>query len=64
MSITESGFVLMVIIAVLFMAATVASRTGLRPPIRHQTGDSSLSAHSVTWLGAIALMAAVLICLI
>ena len=63
MSITESGFVLMATIAVLFLAVTVTSQAGIRPPRRHRTGDSSLSAHSVNWLGAIALTAAVLICL-
>jgi len=50
--------------AVLFLAVTVTSQAGIRPPRRHRTGVSSLSAHSVNWLGAIALTAAVLICLI
>lgn len=64
MSITEIGFVLMAAVSVLFMGAFVFSQLGIELPARYRTGDSSLSGRSVNWLGAIALAAAVLICLI
>jgi hypothetical protein len=64
MSITEIGFVLMAMIAAFFMGAFVVSHLDIELPARFQTGDSSLSRHSVNWLGAIALTAAVLICLV
>jgi hypothetical protein len=48
----------------LFMGAFVVSQLGIELPARYQTGDSSLSGRSVNWMGAIALTAAILICLI
>jgi hypothetical protein len=54
----------MAAVSVLFMGAFVFSQLGFELPARYQTGDSSLSGHSVNWLVAIALIAAVLICLI
>jgi hypothetical protein len=57
------GFVMLAIVSVLFMGALVISQLNIELPARYQTGDSSLSGHSVNWLGAIALTAAVLICL-
>ncbi len=64
MSISEIGFILMAAVAVLFMGAFVGSQLDIKLPALHQTGDSSLSGHSVKWLGALALAGAVLICLI
>ena len=63
-SITEISFVLMAAVTVLFMGAFVAGQLDIRLPVLHQTGDTSLSGQSVKWLGAIALTAAILICLI
>jgi len=63
-SILETGFVLMAAVGVLFMGAKVAGQLDLKRPVLHQTGDTSLSGQSVKWLGAIALTAAILICLI
>ena len=54
----------MAAVAALFMGAIVAGQLDTKLPVLRQTGDSSLSGHSVKWLGAIALAAAILICLI
>jgi len=54
----------MAAVGVLFMGAKVAGQLDLKRPVLHQTGDTSLSGQSVKWLGAIALTAAILICLI
>ncbi len=54
----------MAAVSVLFMGAIVTGQLNIKLPVLHQTGDSSLSGHSVKWLGAIALTAAILICLI
>lgn len=66
MSLTEIGFALMAAVSVLFMGAFVVSQLDIELPARYQyqIGDSSLSGRSVNWLGAIALTAAVLICMI
>jgi hypothetical protein len=64
MSIAAIGFVLIAAVAVLFMGAIMAGQLDIKLPVPHQTGDSSLSARSVKWLGAIALTAAILICLL
>ncbi len=61
---TSMGFVLMAAVCVLLMGGIVAGQLDIKLPELHQTGDSSLSGHSVNWLGAIALTAAILICLI
>ena len=58
------AFALMGPLAVLFLAALVGGEGSLKLPALHQTGDSSLSRKSVNWLGAIAFIAALLICLI
>jgi hypothetical protein len=51
-------------VSALFMVATMAGEWKLKLPSLKQTGDSSLSRQSVNWIGAIAFIGAVLICLI
>jgi hypothetical protein len=46
------------------MAVTVVSEGNFKLPALNHTGDSSLGARSVNWLGAVAFTGAVLICLI
>jgi hypothetical protein len=55
---------LMATVTVLFMAATVISEANIKMPALIQTGDSSLGAHSVNWLGAFAFIGALMICLV
>jgi hypothetical protein len=64
MSISILAFVLMALVSVLFMAVTVVSEGNFKLPALNHTGDSSLGARSVNWLGAVAFTGAVLICLI
>jgi hypothetical protein len=63
-SISIISFVVMAAASVLFVAAAVISEGSFKLPAMHQTGDSSLHAESVNWLGVIALIGAVLICLV
>jgi len=58
------AFALIGSLTVLFLAARVGGEGSFKLPALHQTGDSSLSRKSVNWLGAIAFIVAVLICLI
>ena len=64
MSISLLAFVLMASVSVLFMVITLVSEGNFKLPKLNQTGDSSLGAQSVNWLGAFALLGAILICLI
>jgi hypothetical protein len=64
MSISLLAFVLMASVSVLFMVITLVSEGNFKLPKLNQTGDSSLGAQSVNWLGAFALIGAILICLI
>ncbi len=57
-------FIVMASVSALFMVATMAGEWKLKLPSLKQTGDSSLSRQSVNWIGAIAFIGAVLICLI
>jgi hypothetical protein len=51
-------------VSILFVAAMLVDELDLKRPVATQTGDSSLGPKSVNWLGAIAFIGAVLICLI
>ena len=64
MSISIIGFIVVAVVAVVFMAVTVISEGNFKLPELHQTGDSSLRGQSVNWLGVIALIGALLICLV
>jgi hypothetical protein len=64
MSISILAFAGMASVSVLFMAITVISEGNFKlPPLNH-IGDSSLGFRSVNWLGAIAFIGAVVICMI
>jgi formate-dependent nitrite reductase membrane component NrfD len=63
MSISLIGFGLMALVSILFMAATVAGESNIKLPELKQFGDSSLGMRSVNWLGAMAFIGAVLICM-
>ena len=54
----------MALVSILLLVATLISEGNFKLPKLKQTGDSSLSRKSVNWLGAIAFLSAVLICLI
>ncbi|HZL79029.1 MAG TPA: hypothetical protein VFC17_09255 [Candidatus Limnocylindrales bacterium] len=58
------AFVVMASVSILFMATTLVGEWNFKLPPLNQSGDSSLSRKSVNWLGAIAFIGAVLICLI
>jgi hypothetical protein len=58
------AFALMALVSILLLVATLISEGNFKLPKLKQTGDSSLSRKSVNWLGAIAFLSAVLICLI
>jgi formate-dependent nitrite reductase membrane component NrfD len=64
MSMSIIAFGVMASVSILFMAATLADKWDIKLPARNQVGDSSLGPKSVNWLGAIAFIVAVLICLI
>ncbi len=64
MNVTILAFGIMAGVSILFAAATVGRELNIKLPTLTQTGDSSLSRHSVTWLAVTALIAAVLICLL
>ena len=64
MSMSIIAFVVMASVSVLFMAATLVGEWNFNLPSLNQTGDSSLGPKSVNWLGAIAIIGAVLICLV
>ena len=64
MSISLLAFVLMASVSVLFMVITLVSEGNFKLPKLNHTGDSSLGAQSVKWLGAFALLGAILICMI
>lgn len=64
MSLSIIAFVAMAAVSILFMAALLVSELALKRPVATQSGDSSLGPKSVNWLGAIAFIGAVLICLI
>ena len=64
MSLSIIVFVLMASVSILFLVATVAGESSFKLTSLNQTGDSSLSRKSVNWLGAIAFITAILICLI
>jgi hypothetical protein len=63
MNVSLMAFMMMAGATLLFMAAIVVGERVLEIPTMRQTGDSSLSHRSVNWLGALALITAVLICL-
>ena len=54
----------MALVSVLFMAVTVVREGNFKVSGLKQFGDSSLRMQSVNWLGATAILGAVLICLI
>lgn len=58
------AFMVMASVSILFVAAMLVDELDLKRPVATQTGDSSLGPKSVNWLGAIAFIGAVLICLI
>jgi hypothetical protein len=58
------AFMVMASVSIFFMAATLVSGWNFKLPSLKQTGDSSLSKLSVNWLGAMAFVGAILICLI
>jgi hypothetical protein len=64
MSISILAFALMAFVSALFMMVTVVSEGNFKMPALKQTGDSSLGVRSVNWLGAVAFIGAVLICMI
>ncbi len=64
MSMSIIAFVLMLSVAILFMAAILVGECDIKLPTLNQIGDSSLGPKSVNWLGAIAFIGAVLICLV
>jgi hypothetical protein len=64
MNMSILAFVLMASVSILFLAALLLGEGGLKLPALNQVGDSSLGPKSVNWLGAMALIGAVLICLI
>ncbi len=63
MSISILAFVLMAFVSALFMAVTVVSEGNFKMPALSRVGDSSLGFRSVNWLGAIAFIGAVVICM-
>jgi hypothetical protein len=63
MDISDIAFVLMALISGLFLAVIAAGEWDLKLPGPPQFGDSSLSPSSVNWLGGMAFLGAVLICL-
>lgn len=64
MSMSLIVFVMMASVVILFMAVILAGKGSFWLPQLNQVGDSSLGRHSVNWLGAIAFIGAVLICLV
>ena len=64
MSMSIIAFMVMASVSILFVAAMLVDELDLKRPVATQTGDSSLGPKSVNWLGAIAFIGAVLICLI
>lgn len=64
MSISVIAFILMAAVSTLFLAAIVISEGNLKLPVPLQKGDSSLGRYSVNWLGAVAFLGALLICLV
>jgi hypothetical protein len=58
------AFVLMAVATAVLLAATVAREADSNLPALTYRGDTSLSRQSVNWLAAIALSAAILICLV
>lgn len=64
MNMSVIAFALMASLTILFAAFIVGSEMKLQLPVLTQTGDSSLSPQSVNWLGSLAFVAALLICLI
>lgn len=63
MTVSFMAFVMMAAASVFFLAALVVGEQVLRYPVLRQTGDSSFGPRSVHWMGALALLTAVLICL-
>jgi hypothetical protein len=51
-------------VSALFLTAFMAGKLEFKWPALNQFGDSSLSSKSVNWLGGIAFIGALLICLI
>ena len=66
MSVSFMAFMMMAAATLFFLAALVVGEQVLRIPVLpvlRQTGDSSFGPRSVHWMGALALLTAVLICL-
>jgi hypothetical protein len=63
MTVSLMAFFMMAAASVLFLSALVVGEEMIRIPVLRQTGDSSLGPRSVNWMGGLALLAAVLICL-
>jgi hypothetical protein len=64
MNLSSILFILVAIISGLLLTAIMAGEGELKLPHPKQLGDSSLGRTSVNWLGAIALLCAILICVI
>ena len=64
MNMSIIAFVLMASVTVLFMAASLFSEWSFKFPALKQMGESSLGRNSVNWLGAIAFIGAIIICII
>ncbi len=64
MSISVLTFILTAFVSILFVGFILITEGYLKLPSLNRTGDTSLGAQSVNWLGAMALIGAILICLI
>ena len=64
MSLSLIAFMMMASASVFFLTALVIGERMFELSAIRQTGDSSLSHRSVNWLGGLALLMAVLICLV
>ncbi|MBC8002473.1 MAG: hypothetical protein H7X97_07780 [Opitutaceae bacterium] len=56
------AFAVMACLTIGFAACVMGRELRFLLPVLTQTGDSSLSPQSVNWLGALALIGAILIC--
>jgi len=63
MDVSNIAFVVIGLISSLFLGVILAGEWDLKWPGLEQFGDSSLSPTSVNWLGGMAFLGAVLICL-
>jgi hypothetical protein len=64
MNLSLMAFMMMAGASVLFLTALLVGEEQFKVAPVRQTGDSSLGRQSVNWLGGLALLTAVLICLV